>query len=187
MQVKVLLSLSRFLVLEQAIGTSGGHVETFELVESYLRRLEGEPQPIAGIPLANNRSRTRFCIDRVLELIERERITTLPAPPTLYHSLLSAQGERDLYSLRAGVTGAADIPVELTRRVRSELPFQTLMTGYGLTEAGTVTLSVSDETSSSVMVSNACQTLIPAAAIAASISPGLSSTPRPRLQGRSAW
>jgi acyl-CoA synthetase (AMP-forming)/AMP-acid ligase II len=82
-----------------------------------------------------------FDIDRVLELIERERITMLPGPPTLYHSLLSAQGERDLSSLRAGVTGAADIPVELVRRVCTELPFQTLMTGYGLTEAGTVTLS----------------------------------------------
>jgi acyl-CoA synthetase (AMP-forming)/AMP-acid ligase II len=39
------------------------------------------------------------------------------------------------------VTGAADIPVELVRRIHSELPFQTLMTGYGLTEAGNVTLS----------------------------------------------
>ncbi|WP_396912466.1 AMP-binding protein, partial [Mycolicibacterium sp.] len=44
-------------------------------------------------------------------------------------------------TLRAGVTGAADIPVELVRRIREELPFQTLMTGYGLTEAGNVTLS----------------------------------------------
>jgi AcrR family transcriptional regulator len=46
----LMTSLSRFLVLEQAIGMSGGHAETLELVESYLRRLEGEPQPIAGIP-----------------------------------------------------------------------------------------------------------------------------------------
>ena len=43
-------SLSRFLVLEQAVGISGGHAETKELVESYLRRLEGEPQPVAGVP-----------------------------------------------------------------------------------------------------------------------------------------
>ncbi len=39
------------------------------------------------------------------------------------------------------MTGAADIPVELVRRIHDELPFQTLMTGYGLTEAGNVTLS----------------------------------------------
>jgi AcrR family transcriptional regulator len=46
----LMTSLSRFLVLEQAIGMSGGHAETVALVESYLRRLEGEPQPIDGIP-----------------------------------------------------------------------------------------------------------------------------------------
>jgi acyl-CoA synthetase (AMP-forming)/AMP-acid ligase II len=43
--------------------------------------------------------------------------------------------------LRAAVTGAADIPVELIRRVKTELPFQSIMTGYGLTEAGTATAS----------------------------------------------
>ncbi|OBH06251.1 MULTISPECIES: TetR/AcrR family transcriptional regulator [unclassified Mycobacterium] len=46
----LMTSLSRFLVLEQAVGIAGGHAETLELVESYLRRLEGEPQPIAGVP-----------------------------------------------------------------------------------------------------------------------------------------
>jgi AcrR family transcriptional regulator len=45
-------SLSRMLVLEQAVGMSAGHAETKELVESHLRRLEGEPQPIAGMPPA---------------------------------------------------------------------------------------------------------------------------------------
>ena len=45
----LMTSLSRMLVLEQAIGMSGGHAETMELVESHLRRLEGEPQPIAGM------------------------------------------------------------------------------------------------------------------------------------------
>lgn len=46
----MMTSLSRFLVLEQAVGISGGHAETRELVESYLRRLEGEPRPIEGMP-----------------------------------------------------------------------------------------------------------------------------------------
>lgn len=82
-----------------------------------------------------------FDVDAVLELIEAERITMLPGPPTLYQSLLDAGGTRDLSSLRAAVTGAADIPVDLVRRIRSELPFRSIMTGYGLTEAGTVTAS----------------------------------------------
>ncbi|MBV8786564.1 MAG: fatty acid--CoA ligase family protein [Mycobacterium sp.] len=82
-----------------------------------------------------------FDVDKVVDLIERERITMLPGPPTLYHSLLTVGDKSKLSTLRAGVTGAADIPVELVRRIHGELPFQTLMTGYGLTEAGNVTLS----------------------------------------------
>ena len=82
-----------------------------------------------------------FDVDRVVDLIETERITMLPGPPTLYHSLLGVADRSRLATLRAAVTGAADIPVELIRRIRDELPFQTLMTGYGLTEAGNVTLS----------------------------------------------
>jgi HIP---CoA ligase len=82
-----------------------------------------------------------FDVDAVVDLIEHERISMLPGPPTLYHSLLTVRDKARLASLRAGVTGAADIPVELVRRIHSELPFETLMTGYGLTEAGNVTLS----------------------------------------------
>lgn len=82
-----------------------------------------------------------FDIDTVVELIAAERITMLPGPPTLYHSLLAVEDKAKLATLRAGVTGAADIPVELIRRVHEELPFQTLATGYGLTEAGTATMS----------------------------------------------
>ncbi|CQD20608.1 long-chain-fatty-acid--CoA ligase [Mycobacterium lentiflavum] len=83
-----------------------------------------------------------FDVDTVVDLIARERITMLPGPPTLYHSLLTVADKSKLSTLRAGVTGAADIPVELVRRIHDELPFQTLMTGYGLTEAGNVTLSL---------------------------------------------
>jgi acyl-CoA synthetase (AMP-forming)/AMP-acid ligase II len=77
----------------------------------------------------------------VLELVENERITVLPGPPTVYHSLLEHPGRRnrDIASLRVAVTGAADIPVDLIRRVREELPFERILTGYGMTEAGTVT------------------------------------------------
>jgi acyl-CoA synthetase (AMP-forming)/AMP-acid ligase II len=82
-----------------------------------------------------------FDVDKVVELVEAERITMLPGPPTLYHSLLTIADKARLATLRAAVTGAADIPVELIRRIRDELPFQSLMTGYGLTEAGNVTLS----------------------------------------------
>ena len=83
----------------------------------------------------------------VLELVERERISVLPGAPTIYQSLLDHpdRARYDLSSLRIAVTGAADIPVELIRRVRAELPFECIRTGYGLTEAGTVTGSRPDD------------------------------------------
>jgi HIP---CoA ligase len=98
------------------------------LIASFIRGATMLPVPV-------------FDVDRVVELIAAEQITMLPGPPTLYHSLLAIKDKSALSTLRAGVTGAADIPVELIRRVHEELPFQTLATGYGLTEAGTVTLS----------------------------------------------
>lgn len=84
-----------------------------------------------------------FDVDRVLDTVRREKITVLPGAPTVYHELLKAQraGGHDLSSLRVAVTGAADIPVELIRRIADELPFRSIMTGYGLTEAGTITAS----------------------------------------------
>ncbi len=77
----------------------------------------------------------------VLARVEHERVTVLPGAPTLYQTILDhpARGAHDLSSLRVAVTGAADIPVELIRRVRDELPFRLVVTGYGLTEAGTAT------------------------------------------------
>ena len=80
-----------------------------------------------------------FDADRVLSRVEAEGVSVLPGSPTLYQSLLDHpdRSRRDLSSLRVAVTGAADIPVELIRRIDEELPFSTIITGYGLTEAGT--------------------------------------------------
>ena len=82
-----------------------------------------------------------FDVDRVLRLVETERITVLPGPPTVYQAMLDHPGRagRDLSSLRVAITGAADIPVALIRRMHEELPFERICTGYGLTEAGTCT------------------------------------------------
>ena len=59
-------------------------------------------------------------------------------PCTRRSSTIRITSRHDLSSLRVAVTGAADIPVELVRRVGDELPFSVVITGYGLTEAGTV-------------------------------------------------
>ena len=88
-----------------------------------------------------------FDVDRVLARVGEERITVLPGPPTLYQSLLDhpSRGDYDLSSLRVAVTGAADIPVELIRRIDAELPFSTIITGYGLTEGGTAAATGPDD------------------------------------------
>jgi acyl-CoA synthetase (AMP-forming)/AMP-acid ligase II len=78
----------------------------------------------------------QFDVEQVMARIAAERITVLPGPPTLYQSILNhpARAAADLSSLRLAVTGAACVPVELVRRMRSDLGFDTVLTGYGLTE-----------------------------------------------------
>jgi acyl-CoA synthetase (AMP-forming)/AMP-acid ligase II len=78
-----------------------------------------------------------FDVDTVMQRVADERITMLPGAPTIYQSFLDHPrlGDYDLSSLRLAVTGAAAVPVELVKRMRSELTFETIVTGYGLTEA----------------------------------------------------
>jgi acyl-CoA synthetase (AMP-forming)/AMP-acid ligase II len=82
-----------------------------------------------------------FDVGRALRRIAEERVTIFPGAPTLYQSMLDHpdRGSYDLSSLRAGTIGAADIPVALVRRILDELPYSLLVSGYGLTEAGTAT------------------------------------------------
>ena len=78
-----------------------------------------------------------FDVGAVLQRIGRDRVSMLPGPPALYQTILGRPdlGEHDLSTLRLAVTGAAVIPTELIVRMRSELGFETVITGYGLTEA----------------------------------------------------
>ncbi len=78
-----------------------------------------------------------FDVDTVMQRAAEERVTMLPGPPTIYQSILDHPrlAEFDMSTLRLSVTGAAAVPVELIRRMRSELSFETIVTGYGLTEA----------------------------------------------------
>jgi acyl-CoA synthetase (AMP-forming)/AMP-acid ligase II len=79
-----------------------------------------------------------FNVDTVLANIAAERISVLPGPPTLHQSLLDhpARDHHDLSALRLVVTGAAVVPLQLVERLRSELRIATVLTAYGLSEAG---------------------------------------------------
>lgn len=71
----------------------------------------------------------------VLARVERERVTMLPGPPTLYQSLLAGPWRsHDLSSLRLAITGAASVPVPLIEEMRRDLGFETVLTAYGLSE-----------------------------------------------------
>jgi acyl-CoA synthetase (AMP-forming)/AMP-acid ligase II len=88
-----------------------------------------------------------FAVDTVMELVQAERVTMLPGPPTLFQSLLDADlSGYDRSSLRLAVTGAAVVPVDLVRRMHDELGFESVGTGYGLTETtGTVSVTSQDD------------------------------------------
>jgi acyl-CoA synthetase (AMP-forming)/AMP-acid ligase II len=79
---------------------------------------------------------------RAMALVEAERITVFPGPPTIYQTILDHpdRGAHDLSSLRLAVTGAATVPVALVERMRRELSFQSVLTAYGLTEAVVATM-----------------------------------------------
>lgn len=89
-----------------------------------------------------------FDVAAVLRTVAAERITMLPGPPTLYLSILNFPDREslDLSSLRLAVTGAAAVPVEMIRRMREELTFETIVTAYGLTEStGVVSICHPDD------------------------------------------
>ena len=78
-----------------------------------------------------------FDVDAVMQRAAEEQVSMLPGPPTIYQSILDHPNLAafDMSSLRLAVTGAAAVPVEMIRRMRDELKFETVVTGYGLTEA----------------------------------------------------
>jgi HIP---CoA ligase len=87
---------------------------------------------VRGVTLV---SRPVFDVDEVLTLIEKERISVFPGPPTVYVSLLDHPGRsgKDLSALRLAVTGATVVPAALVERMRAEL-LPNVIVAYGLTE-----------------------------------------------------
>jgi acyl-CoA synthetase (AMP-forming)/AMP-acid ligase II len=81
--------------------------------------------------------------NRIIDLVERERITVLPGPPTILAAMLPplARG-RDLSSLRITITGSTVIPEDLVTSLLEHKVFDHVLTAYGLTEAcGPVSVS----------------------------------------------
>jgi fatty-acyl-CoA synthase len=73
---------------------------------------------------------------RLLETIEKERVTKLFAPPTVWISLLRCPDfdKTDLSSLKKGYYGASPMPVEILNELQQRLPDVQLWNFYGQTE-----------------------------------------------------
>jgi long-chain acyl-CoA synthetase len=79
----------------------------------------------------------RFKVASALNAIEKERITTMTAVPTIYWLLLNAPefDQKELNSLRFLSAGGAPVPDDLVKVFVAKLPGVEFAPGYGLTEA----------------------------------------------------
>ena len=102
-----------------------------------------------------------FDARQMAALIEQQGVTFLPGPPTIFQALLAEQAARPrgLSSLRVAVTGAASVAPILVQRMQQELHIETVLTGYGMTECGTITLCRAGD--SIEQVANTCGRALP--------------------------
>ncbi len=87
----------------------------------------------------------RYRPELLLDLIERERITRLPAGPTVFIGLLDHErfSGTDFSSLRTAYSGSAPLPEETLKRWQSATGTP-ILEGFGQTEAGPVLTYVRD-------------------------------------------
>ena len=78
-----------------------------------------------------------FDVEQVLDRIEKDKVSVILGPPTIFTDILHSPrlAQIDFSSLRVSCPSAASVPVELVRRLSSELGFDVVLNAYGLTEA----------------------------------------------------
>ena len=80
-----------------------------------------------------------FPSDRLWKLIEQERVTMLGISPTLTRALIPhGDPSSDLSSLRTGIMAGSPCPVEVMKRVVSEMDMTEVTLCYGMTETSPV-------------------------------------------------
>ena len=89
-----------------------------------------------------------FDAELALELIERERITYYPGPPTIFQAMLSSPDldKRDISTLRGSVIGSTALPPALIRSMYERLGFEEIHSPYGFTEGtGVATITIASD------------------------------------------
>ena len=84
----------------------------------------------------------------VTAAIEAERCTALFGAPNFFLALMEQEGfaKRDLASLRTGIMGGAQCPIELMKRVVDQMGMSDILVGFGQTEASSwLTLTSPDD------------------------------------------
>jgi fatty-acyl-CoA synthase len=83
--------------------------------------------------------------DAALKAVERERCTSLYGVPTMFIAELASPDfeRRDLSSLRTGIIAGASVPMELMRRVITDMHMEQVVIGYGMTETSSTIMITS--------------------------------------------
>ena len=79
-------------------------------------------------------------IDKILKLVTKTKPTLFPGVPTMYIAMLNHPklGKADLRSIKACLSGAAPLPLEVSRKWE-KMTGGKLVEGYGLSEASPIT------------------------------------------------
>ena len=83
----------------------------------------------------------------VLERIERERISVISGPPTLFATLMNLEDfdPKAVASLRLAFVGAAAVPTELIHAMRQRMGIERVCNAYGLIEACVISMTRADD------------------------------------------
>ncbi|XP_043723010.1 4-coumarate--CoA ligase 2-like [Telopea speciosissima] len=86
----------------------------------------------------------KFDLVLLMELVEKYKVTVAPMVPPVVLAISKSNevDNYDLSSIRMVISGAAPIGKELEDAFRAKLPNAKLAQGYGMTEAGPVTMSL---------------------------------------------
>ena len=89
----------------------------------------------------------KFDAGRVVDVVERHRVSTFTATPTMLQRIADLPGieERDLSSLQWILQGAAPMPVSLVHRWGKLIGYERIVMAYGMTEALGLTALRGDE------------------------------------------